>query len=72
MASVLARITSALLSAVFHSRFVKNENMSANAGAAVENKVSRYKPPKDYTLTRIPCGECFAESLIPENQEQTP
>ena len=66
MASVPARITSALLSAVFHSRFVKNENMSANAGAAVENKVSRYKPPKDYTLTRIPCGECFVESLIPE------
>ena len=66
MASVLARITSALLSAVFHSRFVKNENMSANAGAAVENKVSRYKPPKNYTLTRTPCGECFVESLIPE------
>lgn len=66
MASVLARITSALLSAVFHSRFIKNENMSANAGAAVENKVSRYKPPKDYTLTRTPCGECFVESLIPE------
>ena len=56
MASVLARITSALLSAVFHSRFIKNENMSANAGAAVENKVSRYKPPKGYTMTRTPCG----------------
>lgn len=40
--------------------------MSANAGAAVENKVSRYKPPKNYTLTRTPCGECFVESLIPE------
>lgn len=66
MASVLARITSALLSAVFHSRFVKNENMSANAGAAVENKGSRYKPPKDYTLTRTPCGECFVESLVPK------
>ena len=64
MASVPARITSALLSAVFHSRFIKNENMSANAGAAVENKVSRYKPPKDYTLTRTPCGECFVESLV--------
>lgn len=66
MASVPARITSALLSAVFHSRFIKNENMSANAGAAAKNKVSRYKPPKDYTLTRTPCGECFVESLIPE------
>ena len=66
MASMLARITSALLSAVFHSRFIKNENMSSNAGAAVENKVSRYKLPKNYTLTRTPCGECFVESLIPE------
>lgn len=66
MASVPARITSALLSAVFHSRFIKNENMSSNAGAAVENKVSRYKPPKGYTMTRTPCGECFVESLIPE------
>ena len=66
MASVPARITSALLSAVFHSRFIKNENMSSNAGAAVENKVSRYKPPKDYTLTRTLCGECFVESLVPK------
>ena len=66
MASVPARITSALLSAVFHSRFIKNENMSSNAGAAVKNKGSRYKPPKGYTLTRTPCDECFVESLIPE------
>lgn len=66
MASVPARITSALLSAVFHSRFIKNENMSSNAGAAAKNKVSRYKPPKGYTMTRTPCGECFVESLIPE------
>ena len=65
MASVPARITSALLSAVFHSRFIKNENMSSNAGAAVKNKGSRYKPPKGYTMTRTPCGECFVESLIP-------
>lgn len=66
MASVPARITSALLSAVFHSRFIKNENMSSNAGAATKNKGSRYKPPKGYTMTRTPCGECFVESLIPE------
>lgn len=66
MASVPARITSALLSAVFHSRFIKNENMSSNAGAAAKNKGSRYKPPKGYTMTRTPCGECFVESLVPK------
>lgn len=66
MASVPARITSSLLCAVFHSRFIKNENMSANAGAATKNKRSKFKPPKGYALTRTPCGECFIESLIPE------
>ena len=66
MISVPARITSALLSAVFHSRFIKNENMSSNAGAAAKNKGSRYKPPKGYTMTRTPCGECFVESLVPK------
>lgn len=40
MASVPARITSALLSAVFHSRFIKNENMSSNAGAAAKIKAA--------------------------------
>lgn len=67
VASVTAKIMSAVLSAVFHSRFIKNENMSANAGAATENSRSRFRPPRGCTLTRTPCGECFVESLVPEN-----
>lgn len=67
VASVTAKIMSAVLSAVFHSRFIKNENMSANAGAATENSRSRFRPPRGYTLTRTPCGECFMECLVPEN-----
>lgn len=67
VASVTAKIMGAVLSAVFHSRFIKNENMSANAGAATENSRSRFRPPRGYTLTRTPCGECFMECLVPEN-----
>lgn len=67
VASVTAKIMSAVLSAAFHSRFIKNENMSANAGAATENSRSRFRPPRGCTLTRTPCGECFVESLVPEN-----
>ncbi len=65
--SIQAKILSILLSAVFHSRFIKNENMSEDAGRRTKNTVSVYKPPKGYRLVRERCGECAVEGLIPSD-----
>lgn len=63
--SVSSRVVSALLRAVFHSRFVDNANVSNQAGKKTAHKPSRYKPPKGFTYARYACGDAHYEVLTP-------
>lgn len=63
--SVSSRIVSALLRAVFHSRFTDNANVSNQAGKKTAHMCSKYKPPKGFAYVRYNCGNARCEVLTP-------
>lgn len=58
-----------LLCLVFHSPLSDSSKLSDNAGKLVKNKKSKYKPSKDFILTKHKCGEVCYEKLCCRKRE---
>lgn len=64
MQSLTAKITCALLCAVFHSPFSDSSKHSDIAGKKARKAVSRYKPSEDFSHFRYSLGNAFYERLV--------
>lgn len=69
MQSLSSKIICAFLRAVCHSPFVNGAKTSDKAGKKTKNAKSRYKPSKEFELSRHKCGNCYYEKLVNKSSE---